>query len=351
MTEKLPTRGVDRLLAESRRRLERIAPEDLASAVAAGALVVDIRPMAERLAEGELPGAVVVERNVLEWRLDPTSAHRIPEAADPDRQVVVVCNDSYQSSLAAAALQDLGRPTATDLIGGYRAWRTAVGGAPEEIGRAARDLAGLREDYREHGLDPADVDPDPFVEFEHWFDVWAATGAYDANAMVLCTADEWGRPSARYVLLKGVSAGGFVFYTNRMSRKGAELAANPQAALCFGWLDLARQVRVEGSVTEVDDADSDRYFAGRPRGSQLGAWVSEQSAVIADRASLERGLADVTERFEGRDVPRPPHWGGYKLTPDAIELWQGRTNRLHDRLRYSLDPSEPSGWRIDRLAP
>ena len=256
-----PPAGVEQLLAEARARLERIAPEDLASSVAAGALLIDIRPAANRLAEGELPGAIVIERNVLEWRLDPTSAHRIAEAADPDRPVVLVCNEGYQSSLAAAALQDLGRRQATDLIGGYRAWQAANGAAPGETDRAARDLAGLREDYRQNGLDVTDLDPDPFAQFNNWFDIWAATDAYDANAMVLATADAAGRPSARYVLLKGVSADGFVFYTNRRSRKGDDLAANPQAALCFGWLDLARQVRVEGSVTEVDDTESDAYFA------------------------------------------------------------------------------------------
>jgi len=350
MTDSSAT-GVERRLAEARSRLRRVVPEDLASAVAAGALVVDIRPEAIRIAEGEMPGAVVLERNVLEWRLDPTGADRIPEASDPDRPVVLFCNEGYQSSLAAAALQDLGRRGATDLIGGYRGWRAAIGTSPAETDQAARDLAGLREDYRQNGLDRPDVDPDPFVQFRNWFDVWSATDAYDANAMVLATADATGRPSARYVLLKGVSDGGFVFYTNRRSRKGADLLSNQQAALCFGWLDLARQVRVEGGVSEVDDAESDAYFASRPRGSQLGASISEQSSVIADRVVLESGLAEVTERFEGREVTRPPHWGGYRLRPDVIEFWQGRANRLHDRLRYTRDPSDLTGWRIDRLAP
>ena len=238
-----------------------------------------------------------------------------------------------------------------------RAWRAGQGlsgaapAAPDDRHQAANDLAGLREDYRQNGLDLADVDPDPFIQFRSWFDVWAATEPYDANAMVLATADAAGRPAARYVLLKGVSDDGFVFYTNRRSRKGDDLASNPHAALCFGWLDLARQVRVEGSVSEVDDTESDAYFAMRPRGSQLGASVSEQSAVIANRVVLEAGLAEVTEQFEGREVTRPPHWGGYRLHPDMIEFWQGRANRLHDRLRYTRNPSDPTGWRIDRLAP
>jgi pyridoxamine 5'-phosphate oxidase len=347
----LPASGVERLLAEARARLNRVAPEELASVAAAGALVIDIRPTATRLAEGQLPGAIAVERNVLEWRVDPASPDRIPQASDPDRLVVLVCNEGYQSSLAAAALQDLGLGRATDLVGGYRAWQEAVGVPPGEIDRAAKDLAGLREDYRENGFDRSQIDPDPFVQFGRWFDVWAATGAYDANAMVLATVDPAGRPSARYVLLKGLSDDGFVFYTNRTSHKAVDLDANPAAALCFGWLDLNRQVRVEGRVTQVDDAESDAYFASRPRGSQLGAWVSQQSAVIADRSVLESGLAQVTERFDGRDVPRPPRWGGYRVIPDVIEFWQGRTNRLHDRLRYTRDPDEPTGWRIDRLAP
>ena len=242
----MPGSGVGRLLAEARARLDRVAPQDLASAAASGALVIDIRPETSRLAEGPLPGAIVVERNVLEWRLDPASAHRIPEASHPERPVVLVCNEGYQSSLAAAALQDLGLSRATDLVGGYRAWRATVAGPPGEVDRAARDLAGLREDYRQHGFDRADVDPDPFVQFGRWFDVWAATEAYDANAMVLATVDSAGRPSARYVLLKGVSDDGFVFYTNQASRKALDLEAHPAAALCFGWLDLNRQVRVEG---------------------------------------------------------------------------------------------------------
>ena len=344
-------RGVERMLAEARAGLERVAAEDLGSVMAAGALVVDIRPAADRIREGELPGAIAVERNVLEWRLDPTSAHRLPELSDPEQSVVLFCNESYQSSLAAAALQDLGLRGATDLIGGYRAWRAMEGATPPETGQAARDLAGLREDYQQHGLDRPDVDPDPLVQFDTWLDVWIATGAYDASAMVLATVDATGGPSARYVLLKGVSYDGFVFFTNRSSNKGAHLAANPRGALCFGWLDLNRQVRVEGPVSEIPDEESDSYFASRPRGSQLGAWISEQSSVIADRALLERASAEVTTRFDGREVTRPPQWGGYRLTPDVIEFWQGRTNRLHDRLRYTRDPAEPTGWRIDRLAP
>ena len=162
--------------------------------------------------------------------------------------------------------------------------------AASDAEQAGRGLAELREDYRQNGLHRSDLDPDPIVQFRNWFDVWLATGAFDANAMVLATADANGRPSARYVLLKGASDRGFVFYTNRHSRKGDDLATNPHAALCFGWLDLARQVRVEGAVTEVDDADSDAYFASRPRGSQLGASVSEQSSVIPDRA-VSRGRA------------------------------------------------------------
>jgi pyridoxamine 5'-phosphate oxidase len=210
-------------------------------------------------------------------------------------------------------------------------------------------LAARRENYQRTGLRRADLADDPVTQFEQWFDTWLSTEPYDGNAVVLATADPAGRPSARYVLLKGVSSDGFVFYTDRLSRKGEELTANAVAALCFGWLDLNRQVRVEGPVAEVSAEESDAYFASRPRGSQLGAWASEQSRVLADRQELEDRLAEVTRRFGDGDVPRPPNWGGYRLRPDAVEFWQGRTDRLHDRFRYCRD--EAAGWRIERLSP
>lgn len=221
------------------------------------------------------------------------------------------------------------------------------GGA--EVSHAA-SLAARREDYQQNGLRRIDLADDPYTQFSSWFDVWLATEPYDANAVVLATADAAARPSARYVLLKALSQKGFVFYSDRTSRKGAELAANPVAALCFGWLDLARQVRVEGPVSDVTVEESDTYFASRPRGSQLGAWTSRQSRLVSSRAELDERLAEVTEQFGDGDVPRPPYWGGYRLEPDVVEFWQGRTDRLHDRFRYTRDP-DAAGWRIERLSP
>ncbi|MCU1455471.1 MAG: pdxH [Acidimicrobiales bacterium] len=215
----------------------------------------------------------------------------------------------------------------------------------------ARDLPTMRTAY-EHGvLRRADLAADPIDQFGTWFDQWTATAPFDAAAVVLATADAVGRPSARYVLCRGVDARGFVFYTNETSRKAEELATNPHAALCFGWLEQARQVRVEGRVAPVSDAEADAYWVSRPRGSQLGAWASDQSEVLAGRDDLERQLAEATARFDGGDVPRPAHWGGYRVEHDAVEFWQGRADRLHDRFRYTRDEIEPAAWRIDRLAP
>ncbi|MCU1353644.1 MAG: Pyridoxamine 5-phosphate oxidase [Acidimicrobiales bacterium] len=214
-----------------------------------------------------------------------------------------------------------------------------------------RDLANLRTAY-EHGvLRRADLAADPVDQFSEWFDAWRATDPYDAAAVVLATADATGRPSARYVLCRGFDERGFVFYTNETSRKAEDIAANPRAALCFGWLEQARQVRVEGPVTHVSDEEADAYWAGRPRGSQLGAWASDQSEVLQTREDLERQLAEAEARFAGGDVPRPDHWGGYRIAPDVVEFWQGRADRLHDRFRYSRDELVPRAWRIDRLAP
>jgi pyridoxamine 5'-phosphate oxidase len=210
------------------------------------------------------------------------------------------------------------------------------------------DLAKLRQEYDAAGLEPADLAPDPFEQFAAWFGAWAATDPYDANAMVLVTATPDGRPSARNVLLKGLDARGFTFFTNLESRKAGEIAANPRATLLFSWIAVRRQVIIEGDVERVDDPEADVYFATRPRGAQLGAWASRQSRELTDRAELEAAVAEVAARFEGRDVPRPPHWGGYRLVPDRLELWQGRENRLHDRLRYDLVGGR---WTITRLSP
>ena len=213
------------------------------------------------------------------------------------------------------------------------------------------DLATLRNDYMRASLDAADVHADPFRQFASWFDDAYASKVPEVNAMTLATVDVDGRPSARIVLLKGVDARGFTFYTNRRSRKGRELDANPRAALLFFWAELERQVRIEGTIERVPDAESDEYFAKRPRLSQVGAWASPQSEPIPDRAWLERAFAETDRRHlaeRGDAVPRPPHWGGYTLVPEALEFWQGRRSRLHDRIVYRRTPD---GWTIGRLAP
>ena len=209
-------------------------------------------------------------------------------------------------------------------------------------------IANFRKEYQLESLLESTVDPDPYRQFQLWFDQVVAAELPEPNAMTLATATPDGIPSARIVLLKGVDPQGFVFFTNYTSQKGAELAANPRAAIVFLWVELERQVRIQGSVVKLPDAESDDYFRSRPLGSQLGAWVSEQSQVIPDRESLEQRLADLQQQYANQPIPRPPHWGGYRLQPTSIEFWQGRRNRLHDRLCYRLVNGE---WVIERLAP
>jgi pyridoxamine 5'-phosphate oxidase len=204
------------------------------------------------------------------------------------------------------------------------------------------------EEVRE-GLVEAGVDPDPVVQFGRWFDDAQAAGLVEPSAMTLATAGADGVPSARMVLLRGVDRRGFVFYTNHESRKAAELAANPRAALVFWWGELQRQVRVEGPVERTSQEESVAYWRTRPPGSRLSAWASPQSRVIPDRAVLDERVAELAARHPDGDVPLPPFWGGYRLVPEVVELWQQRPNRLHDRLRYTRTPD--GGWRIDRLAP
>ena len=212
-----------------------------------------------------------------------------------------------------------------------------------------RKVAGLRENYTRAGLAEADVVPDPVAQFRAWFEKALAANLHEPNAMTLATATPDGRPSARVVLLKGFDERGFVFYTNYEGRKARELEANPYAALGFYWGELERQVRIEGRVNRFSEEESDAYYASRPRGSRLGAWASEQSRPVESREVLEARLRALEKEYEGRDIPRPPFWGGYRVEPEAVEFWQGRENRLHDRLVYRR--LGDGGWEIERLQP
>ncbi len=210
-------------------------------------------------------------------------------------------------------------------------------------------LADLRKDYTLAGLLEKDLAKDPFRQFERWFQEAEAARLNEPNAMVLATATPDGLPSSRVVLLKGLDGRGFTFFTNHDSRKGRELAANPRASLTFPWVPMERQVIVEGKVVKISREESDAYFHSRPHGSQLGAWASPQSAVIADRKVLEDSLKAHEQKFAGQVVPLPANWGGFRVVPDSVEFWQGRRNRLHDRLRYRRGAD--GSWHVERLAP
>jgi pyridoxamine 5'-phosphate oxidase len=210
-------------------------------------------------------------------------------------------------------------------------------------------IADLRKNNSSATLNENEVAHDPIAQIEQWFDKALQSQLPEPNAMTLSTVSAEGRPSARIVLLKGITKNGFLFYTNYDSRKGKELAAHPFAALTFFWIALERQVRIEGTVTKVDVQTSATYFHSRPLASQIGAWASPQSTVIADRSLLEQQAQAYTEKFANQEVPLPPHWGGYQVTPDRIEFWQGRPSRLHDRILYTRTKGDQ--WETNRLAP
>jgi pyridoxamine 5'-phosphate oxidase len=204
-------------------------------------------------------------------------------------------------------------------------------------------------EHTERGLHRRDLDPDPIKQFANWFTAAIEAKIKDVNAMSLATASADGKPSVRIVLLKGFDQDGFVFFTNYESEKGRQLADNPHAALGFYWIELDRQIRISGPTTKTTREESQSYFHSRPLGSQLGAWASKQSEVLDARRVLDARMAQITERFAEKEIPLPPHWGGFRLKPQQMEFWQGRANRLHDRFRYTAEPD--GSWSIDRLSP
>jgi pyridoxamine 5'-phosphate oxidase len=209
-------------------------------------------------------------------------------------------------------------------------------------------ISSIRKDYQLKSLSEKDVKQDPYAQFAQWWDEAVASEIDEVNAMTLATITAEGKPSARIVLLKGFDANGFVFFTNYESNKGQQLSANPYASLVFFWKELERQVRVEGTVVKVSDQESDDYFHSRPQGSQLGAIASPQSRIIEGRSIIEKNLENLQEQYKGAVIPRPSHWGGYRVVPESIEFWQGRSSRLHDRIKYLRQSNE---WKIFRLAP
>lgn len=214
---------------------------------------------------------------------------------------------------------------------------------------APTSLAGLRSEYQTAGLDVGDLLPDPMQQWHRWFDQASDTGCVEPHAFVLSTVDADGSPDSRYVLARGADQRGFVFFTNFTSAKSRQLDARPNVALLFTWLQLHRQVRVRGVVERLPDAESDSYYASRPRGSQIGAWASPQSEVLPDRHWIEQRVTELEQTFGDVDaIPRPAHWGGWLVRPTVFEFWQGRPSRLHDRLRYRLDGTS---WVTERLAP
>ncbi len=207
----------------------------------------------------------------------------------------------------------------------------------------------IEKEYELYELKEEDLDPDPIKQFDKWYEEACKANSPQPNAMTIATATTDGKPSARMMLLKDFDESGFVFYTNKESVKGIVLSQNPQATIVFWWPSLERQVRIDGSIEEVSEEEAETYFKGRPRGSCLGAWASQQSKVIENREVLDNRYSELEKFYEDREIPRPPYWVGYRLIPSNIEFWQGRPDRLHDRLRYQLD--ENGAWIIERLAP
>lgn len=210
------------------------------------------------------------------------------------------------------------------------------------------DLSALRENYTQKGLRRSELDSDPLIQFQIWFKEAQNHQLLEPNAMSLATANKSGQPSIRTVLLKKVTEQGFIFYTNYESRKGQDIEENPLAALLFTWIPLERQIRIEGKIRKVSREESEAYFGSRPKGSRIGAWASDQSKVIANREELEKRFHDAEARYEGPDVPAPDFWGGYELIATQFEFWQGRQNRMHDRLSFCLEDEK---WVIERLMP
>jgi pyridoxamine 5'-phosphate oxidase len=210
-------------------------------------------------------------------------------------------------------------------------------------------ISSIRREYMRESLSESDVHSNPFRQFDRWWQEALKADIDEVNAMTLCTLSKEGFPGSRIVLLKGYDDNGFIWYTNYESRKGRELAAHPKASLLFFWKELERQVRIEGICERVSPEESDAYFNSRPEGSRIGAWASPQSHPIESREILDRNLAAISEKFSDTPIYRPPHWGGYRMTPVMIEFWQGRPSRLHDRIRYDIQDEE--GWKITRLAP
>jgi pyridoxamine 5'-phosphate oxidase len=211
-----------------------------------------------------------------------------------------------------------------------------------------KNIADIRRDYSLHSLNESDIASNPIQQFTKWWNDALASEILEVNAMTLATSTKSGKPSARIVLLKGFDEKGFVFFTNYESNKGKALAENPNAALIFFWKEIERQIRIEGTTEKISAAESDEYFFSRPEGSRIGAWASPQSRIINNRNVLEENVQQFSEEFKN-SIPRPPHWGGYRVMPELIEFWQGRSNRLHDRIQYTKTGS--GSWKVDRLAP